>query len=132
MQLSRKGWTHFLWLWLTLAAIFTHALLPLGPSLARQSGSAFSAQTSDVAISRSSRPQVQKSKAQPRAAPEERDLGNGSILGNSPDPAIFVGASVPLSFPPTMAPPPVPAAASNIIGEACCRLANPPRAPPAV
>lgn len=36
--------------WLVLAAIFAHALLPVGTPMARQSGSAFSAATVDVSL----------------------------------------------------------------------------------
>lgn len=38
------------WLWLLLAAIGTHAMLPVGSPLARSSGSAFSAATADVSL----------------------------------------------------------------------------------
>jgi len=43
-----KAWTA--WLWLLLATICVHALLPVGSPLARSSGSPFSATTIDVSI----------------------------------------------------------------------------------
>ena len=43
---TRKSWTT--WLWLLVATIAIHAILPVGSPLARSSGSPFSASTVDV------------------------------------------------------------------------------------
>lgn len=50
MTLARRTWLYLTALWLCLAIVLGHALVPLGPSLQGRSGSAFSAFTSEVAL----------------------------------------------------------------------------------
>lgn len=45
-----RHWTHLFCLWLSIATVFAHAVLPIGSPLTRSSGSAFSASTSDVSL----------------------------------------------------------------------------------
>ncbi|WP_114950741.1 hypothetical protein [Sphingosinicella terrae] len=71
-------------LWLILAAIFAHALLPVGSPIERISGSAFSAATSDVSLA----------PGRALAAEEEDTLGDldGPAPAAWPDPIAAMSA----------------------------------------
>lgn len=83
-----------LFLWLSLATILTHALLPLGSPLVRGSGSAFSAYTSEVSLGSRSAPAKAKRQSGALAEPNE-----------SPDSGV-VSADDLDGAPPAIAPPP--------------------------
>lgn len=53
MRLLQSSWSRKegpIWAWLVLAAIFVHALLPVGSAILRSSGSPFSATTVEVSV----------------------------------------------------------------------------------
>lgn len=50
MAFAPRTWLHLLCLWLSIATVLGHAIAPVGSPLVRQSGSAFSAATTDVAL----------------------------------------------------------------------------------
>ena len=49
-ETSQRARSSLAWLWLVVASIFVHALLPAGSPLVRTAGSAFSVSTSDVSL----------------------------------------------------------------------------------
>ncbi len=69
-------------LWLLLAAIFVHALVPVGSPVFRSAGSAFSASTSDVSLP-PSRKLTKEAAARQEEGRSERD-------GSSPSPPVLV------------------------------------------
>ncbi|MFN3388989.1 MAG: hypothetical protein ACK40O_08650 [Allosphingosinicella sp.] len=65
-------------LWLILATVFAHALLPVGSPLVRTSGSAFSATTADVSLAPSRKDKAAASDEQHRSPAEDgRDDADG-------------------------------------------------------
>lgn len=89
-------------LWLVLAAIFAHALLPVGSPLARASGSAFSATTPDVSLA--------PARSGAHAFLAAGEGGSSTGLGGSDPPretaATLPAAAFRLKPQPGAAPPP--------------------------
>ena len=50
LAVTRRSWPQYFALWVLLASIFAHALVPTSPSLAKRPGSAFRADTVDVSL----------------------------------------------------------------------------------
>ena len=48
--MTRRSWPEIFALWLLLASIFAHALVPTAPSMTKRPGSAFRADTFDVSL----------------------------------------------------------------------------------
>ena len=82
---ARRQWIHLICLWLSIATVFTHAVLPVGSPLARTSGSAFSASTVEVSLgpSRRGSPDALKEQATLEAdgAASEADTPVDSFAG---------------------------------------------------
>lgn len=104
MAFAPRTWLYLACLWLLIATALGHAVAPVGSPLARTSGSAFSAATTDVALAA---PRIGLATAKPSAALD--DTG-----GPFPDANPFIGnpaATSParsaedLSFPPAPAEP---------------------------
>jgi len=118
--------TYFAFLWLSLATIFAHALLPAGSPLARVQGSAFSFATTDVSLAPKRRDAAVKDVAQSRTSrPDDANAGSNQF---GPKAALF--AAAPLSL---LAPGPVIAGAIPARGTAPdLYAAYRARAPPAI
>ena len=104
MAFAPRTWLYLACLWLSIATALGHAVAPVGSPLARTSGSAFSAATTDVALAA---PRTGLATAKPSAA---LDDDGGPSGGDSP----FIGAPVAqwpvrsaerISFPPVPAEP---------------------------
>jgi len=91
MTLTRGTWLYLGALWLALAVVLSHALVPLGPSLQSRSGSAFSAFTSDVALG----PERGDEAVELRRAADDRDVQPAMSGGK----AALILASLPASAP---------------------------------
>ncbi len=72
---ARRNQAWLVWLWLLLATIATHAVLPSGSPLARTAGSAFSATTIDVTLTPQRKGILKESH---RLEPETAGSGSGS------------------------------------------------------
>lgn len=96
MTLTRRTWLNLSALWLSLAIVLGHALVPLGEPLHSRSGSAFSAFTSDVALG----PERGDEAVELRRASADRD-GQPSLSGGD---APFL-ASASASFALASTPP---------------------------
>lgn len=68
-------------LWMSLATIVGHAVIPHGSPVDRSRGSAFSFATSDVAIGAKRRAPAGKSKRAFGTSPEERQIAPGGAPG---------------------------------------------------
>lgn len=97
MAMTRRTWLSLSALWLSLAIVLGHALVPLAPSLHSRSGSAFSAFTTDVTLG----PGRGDDAAKARRATNDREKQPRHAGG---DPAIAAQA-------PHASLPPAPAAA---------------------
>jgi hypothetical protein len=98
MALTRRTWLNLSALWLSLAIVLGHALVPLAPSLHSRSGSAFSVFTTDVTLG----PARGDDAAKARRATADRDRQLRHAGG---DPAIVPQTRQP-SLPATPAAPP--------------------------
>lgn len=91
MGVAARHRSFVLALWLCLATVLAHSVLPVGSPLAPRHGSAFSASTTDVALSPSRR-QDQGKSDQFRVA---RDGGELSSSGSGASPALLAAFAQP-------------------------------------
>jgi hypothetical protein len=76
-------------LWLALATVLAHAVIPIGSPIARQSGSAFSMSTSDVALTPKRRTVPGESRRLLKAGASEAEFAStGTIDHSAPRPAL--------------------------------------------
>lgn len=109
-------------LWLLLAAILTHALIPVGSPLARTSGSAFSATTLDVSLA------PRKGEEALRTGSADADRNDGAVDGGP-----FIAGAAPAAAAPRLAsgPPPGSHRAATPLLDLFPKTAR-PRAPPSI
>lgn len=102
MSLARQGSAWLCWLWLLVATIAFHAVVPTGSPLVRTSGSAFSATTADVSLA----PKRKDGSAQQNV--ELPDDGSGEPWTSDPEPKLLAQPLVVYRLspaPPSRAPP---------------------------
>ena len=110
-------------LWLILAAIFAHALLPVGSPMDRTFGSAFSATTFDVSLA---------PRGEASTLLVQQETGSSAGLGG-PDPALSPAAVLPTSGALSAfarAPAPASPAAPELRSPPARSKPYAPRAPP--
>ena len=95
-----------LFLWLSLAVILTHALIPLGSPLVRGPGSAFSAYTGDVSLGSRTAAKAKRQKTE-QAKPPDVSTGVAIAIADAGGviPPAPHGALAPTSAPAGSAPP---------------------------
>ncbi len=104
MAFAPRTWLYLTCLWLLIATALGHAVAPVGSPLARTSGSAFSAATTDVAIGA---PRIGLATAKPGAALDDDvgpSAGGGPFIGTTANPWPARSAEG-TSFPPVPAEP---------------------------
>lgn len=90
-----RRWTFLFCLWLSLATVFAHAVLPAGSPLARGQGSAFSIATTDVSLAPSRRNPTGTGKSVSRSL-DQPDAASGP---DRPDPSAVGPAAAALPHP---------------------------------
>lgn len=122
---ARRHSVFLIYVWLSIATVFAHAVVPLGSPVARISGSAFSASTSDVSLVPSRRGTAGKIKKQQSVGDEEF----GSETGTKLDPPAGPIPAAPQS-PTRLASFVLIIAADEILRLAHIPVGFQPRAPP--
>ena len=95
-----RGWTFFACVWLSLATVIAHAVLPVGSPIARRSGSPFSITTNEVALGASRRAVPAKVKKLLTASSTDFDAAAGDARKS---PIGLAAASAPAYRPPSTA-----------------------------
>ena len=90
------GWAYLACLWLSLATVFAHAVLPAGSPIMRGQGSAFSFATTDVSLAPSRRDKARKNALEARShGPDSANAGNlQAVISPSiaPEPLLAIAA----------------------------------------
>ena len=92
MRIVRRSTINPMLVWLVLATIFVHALLPTGSPLLRTSGSAFSVTTMEVSLAPSRKDKAAEQEEHQRApgeSPGDSDDDGNDLLLDRPAPAGF-------------------------------------------
>jgi hypothetical protein len=114
MVSARRRRIWFVFLWMSLATVLGHAVMPLGSPLAKSSGSAFSVSTSNVSLGPTRAAAAVKAKRQQRVPPGDGEATAAPWIAALPYP--LYEASLPVIAAETHAgwalaqqtPPPAP------------------------